>query len=60
MENIKSSLVIVSDEVGLGIIPDNALARRFIDKLGTLNQIIAARADTVIFVAAGLPTHLKG
>jgi len=59
-ENIKSPLVIVSDEVGLGIIPDNALARRFIDKLGTLNQLIAARADTVIFVTAGLPTLLKG
>ena len=60
LENIKSPLVIVSDEVGLGIIPDNALARRFIDKLGTLNQLIAARADTVIFVTAGLPTLLKG
>ena len=60
LENIKSPLVIVSDEVGLGIIPDNALARRFIDKLGTLNQLIAARADTVIFVTSGLPRLLKG
>jgi adenosylcobinamide kinase/adenosylcobinamide-phosphate guanylyltransferase len=60
LKNIKSPLVIVSDEVGLGIIPDNALARRFIDELGTLNQLIAARADTVIFVTAGLPTLLKG
>ena len=59
-ENIKSSLIFVSDEVGLGIIPDNALARRFIDKLGTLNQLIADRADTVIFVTAGLPMYLKG
>jgi adenosylcobinamide kinase/adenosylcobinamide-phosphate guanylyltransferase len=60
IDNIKSPLVIVSDEVGLGIIPDNALARLFIDKLGKLNQLISARADTVIFVTAGLPVHLKG
>ena len=59
-ENIKSSLIFVSDEVGLGIIPDNAPARRFIDKLDTLNQLIADRADTVIFVTAGLPMYLKG
>jgi adenosylcobinamide kinase/adenosylcobinamide-phosphate guanylyltransferase len=59
LKNMKSPLVIVSDEVSLGIIPDNALARRFIDELGTLNQLIAARADTVIFVTAGLPTLLK-
>ena len=60
IEKIKSPLVIVSDEVGLGIIPDNALARRFIDKLGTLNQLISARADTVVFITAGLPMYLKG
>ena len=59
-ENLESPLVIVSDEVGLGIIPDNDLARSFIDKLGTLNQLISARADTVVFVKAGLPIHLKG
>lgn len=60
LENIKSPIVIVSDEVGLGIIPDNALARRFIDELGKLNQLIATRADNVIFVTAGLPILLKG
>ena len=58
-ENIRSSLVFVSDEVGQGIIPDNALARHFIDKLGELNQLLADLADVVIFVTAGLPLYLK-
>ena len=60
LRGIKSSFVIVSDEVGQGIIPDNALARRFIDALGKINQLIAAQADTVVFVTAGLPRILKG
>lgn len=52
--------VLVANEVGLGIVPDNALARRFRDAAGRLNQTIAARADTVVFTAAGLPLVLKG
>jgi adenosylcobinamide kinase/adenosylcobinamide-phosphate guanylyltransferase len=51
--------IAVSNEVGLGIVPDNALARRFRDAAGTANQMLAARADRVDFIAAGLPLRLK-
>ena len=51
---------LVSNEVGLGIVPDNALARRFRDWQGRLNQAVAAEMETVVFMAAGLPMWLKG
>lgn len=52
-------VILVSNEVGLGIVPDNELARRFRDEVGRLHQSVAALADTVYFVAAGLSLSLK-
>jgi adenosylcobinamide kinase/adenosylcobinamide-phosphate guanylyltransferase len=52
--------VLVSNEVGYGIVPDNALARRFRDMQGHLNQRFAACADRVVLVVAGLPLVMKG
>lgn len=52
--------IVVSNEVGLSIVPENALARRFRDAQGRLNQMVAARAGTVIFMVAGLPMRVKG
>jgi adenosylcobinamide kinase/adenosylcobinamide-phosphate guanylyltransferase len=52
-------VVFVSNEVGLGIVPDNALVRAFRDHAGRINQRIAEIANTVFFVAAGLPLRLK-
>ena len=52
-------LILVSNEVGQGIVPDNAMARAFIDHAGFLHQGIALQADGVVLMAAGLPHRLK-
>jgi adenosylcobinamide kinase/adenosylcobinamide-phosphate guanylyltransferase len=51
--------VFVSNEVGLGIVPDNAMARAFRDHAGRLHQAVAARAGMVVVMAAGLPLVVK-
>ena len=53
-------VVLVANEVGSGIVPDNPLGRRFRDLQGVLNQRMAARADRVVLVVAGLPLAIKG
>jgi adenosylcobinamide kinase/adenosylcobinamide-phosphate guanylyltransferase len=53
-------VVLVANEVGLGLVPETPLGRRFRDEAGRLNQEIAGLADRVVFVAAGLPLMLKG
>ncbi len=53
-------VVLVSNEVGFGIVPDNALARRFRDAQGTLNQRLARVCDATDLVVAGLPLRLSG
>jgi adenosylcobinamide kinase/adenosylcobinamide-phosphate guanylyltransferase len=59
LDEAKAPIVLVSNEVGLGIVPENALARRFRDEAGRLHQRLAARADRVLFMLAGLPMVVK-
>ncbi len=59
LKTLEAPVVFVANEVGLGIVPDNELARRFRDHAGRLNQELAAAADRVVFIAAGLPMILK-
>lgn len=60
LETTEGAVVLVANEVGLGIVPDNPQARAFRDHAGRLNQAIAQVARNVVFMAAGLPMTLKG
>src|SRR5690242_3033809 len=60
LARLQANAVLVANEVGFGIVPDNALARRFRDLQGRLNQRLAARADRVVLMVAGLPLVVKG
>lgn len=59
-QTVQGQLIFVANETGLGIIPQGASARRFIDEAGRLNQQLAQTAQQVTFIAAGLPLVLKG
>jgi adenosylcobinamide kinase / adenosylcobinamide-phosphate guanylyltransferase len=59
LNNADGPVVVVSNEVGFGIVPDNALARKFRDAQGRLNMQVAAIADRAVLIAAGLPLILK-
>lgn len=59
LAGLPAPIILVSNEVGQGIVPDNALARAFRDLAGQVNQRLAARADHVWLVTAGIPLQLK-
>ena len=54
-----ATFIVVSNEVGLGLVPDNALGRLYRDLLGRANQLLASRADKVYWMVAGLPLEVK-
>ncbi|MEN5246432.1 bifunctional adenosylcobinamide kinase/adenosylcobinamide-phosphate guanylyltransferase [Brucella pseudintermedia] len=60
LPNLGGPVVFVSNEVGLGIVPENRMAREFRDHAGRLHQAVAAIVDEVYFMAAGLPLKMKG
>lgn len=60
LEAVSAPVVLVANEVGSGIVPDHPLGRKFRDLQGVLNQRIAARADHVVLMVAGLPLAVKG
>jgi adenosylcobinamide kinase / adenosylcobinamide-phosphate guanylyltransferase len=59
LEGVACPVVLVSNEVGLGLVPETSLGRQFRDEQGRLNQLVAAVVGSVAFVAAGLPLWLK-
>ena len=60
LEHGSCDIVLVSNEVGMGIVPYGAISRCFADEAGRLNQAVAATCERAVFVAAGLPLYLKG
>ena len=59
LKELRMAVFLVANEVGLGIVPDSSLGRRFRDLAGWANQQLATACDEVVFMAAGFPLHLK-
>ena len=59
IKELAPAFILVSNEVGLGLVPDNPLGRQYRDCLGRVNQTLAGSADEVYFMAAGIPVRLK-
>jgi len=59
LPGLAGPVLLVSNEVGQGVVPDNVMARKFVDHAGFLHQGIAEQADAVVFMTAGLPHRLK-
>ena len=60
LPGLPGEILLVSNEVGCGVVPMGELSRRFVDEAGRLHQALAERCGRVVFVAAGLPLALKG
>jgi len=60
LQLINTNVIIVTNEVGLGVVGDNHLSRKYVDEIGTLNQEVAQVCDEVIMVVSGLPQVIKG
>jgi len=59
INQVNTSFIIVSNEVGLGLVPDNRIGRLYRDLLGRANQVLAQRADEIYLMAAGMPVRIK-
>jgi adenosylcobinamide kinase / adenosylcobinamide-phosphate guanylyltransferase len=59
LRSVKADFLIVTNEVGLGIVPDNKLSRVYRDLLGKANQLLAREADEVVFMISGIPLKIK-
>ena len=60
IQKVPQSILMVSNEVGYGIVPENKIARQFRDIMGTVNQRLAAGSDVVVWTVAGIPQIIKG
>lgn len=60
LPDLPGTIMLVSNEVGLGVVPMGELSRRFVDEAGRLHQSLGTRCERVLFIAAGLPLALKG